>query len=264
MDMPINISGNLERKTEQFPVFVGLFGYFQLLKLGELVLQRGHKTEQLLSILALRLKQPTTRAMLLQTIWPEYDIELAGQSLNSLIYNLRKSLRSALMEQPPVLCEDGVYWLNVDAGIYVDVVLFDAHYAEAKRLHRNGDIVGAETELKQAISLYHGDLSETGLVETVIERQRLRDKYLDALRYLAEYALQRSDWDAGLDFGHAMLKVDVCLEEAHRVVMRSYAALGRRTQAIRQFELCCDVLKQELNIDPERETITLDQQIREG
>ena len=90
---------------------------------------------------------------------------------------------------------------------------------------------------------------ETDLVESAIERQRLRATYLDALRYRANCVTQRDDWEAGLDLGHAMLKVDVCLEEAHRVLMQSYTALGNRTQAIRQFELCRDVLKQELGLD---------------
>jgi DNA-binding SARP family transcriptional activator len=202
--------------------------------------------------------------MLLQTIWPECDKELAGQSLNSLVYNLRRSLRGALADESPILCDDGAYWLNTQAGIAVDVALFDAHIKAAKCLRRNGNIEDAITAMIKAVQMYQGDLIETNLVESAIERERLRADYLDSLRYLIEDALQRNDWEMGLDLGHAMLKTDACLEEAHRALMRCYAALGRRTQAIRQFELCRDVLRQEFSIKPERETILLEQQIREG
>lgn len=253
-----------EIDAAQQPVFVGILGSFRLLSHGQPVSQRGRKLEQLLSILALRLDRPTTRSMLLQAIWPECDRELAGQSLNSLVYTLRKSLRGALADQPPIVCDDGAYWLNTRTAIAVDVALFDAHIRSARRLQRAGDAAGTAAEMLNAVQLYRGDLIENSLVELAIERERLRSDYLDSLRYLVGDALQRHDWEMGLDFGHAMLKTDPCLEEAHRVLMRCYAALGRRTQAIRQFELCRDVLRQEFSIEPEGDTLSLAQAIRGG
>jgi DNA-binding SARP family transcriptional activator len=246
------------------PVFVGLLGNFRLLSQGRPIAQRGRKIEQLLSILALRLDRPTTRSMLLQAIWPECDRELASQSLNSLIYHLRKGLRGALADQPPILCDDSVYRLNTQAGITVDVAIFDRHFKAAKQLHCAGDSDGAAAEMHQAVQLYHGDLIDTSLVELAVERERLRSEYLDSLSYLADGALRRREWEAGLDLGHAMLKADPCLEEAHRILMRCYAALGKRTQAIRQFELCRDVLRQEFDLEPERETLLLERAIRDG
>src|SRR5258708_2715709 len=43
--------------------------------------------------------------------------------------------------------------------------------------------------------------------------------------------------------------------------MRLYARLGRREAALRQYQLCVDVLKRELSTQPEAETTQLHQEI---
>src|SRR5262249_39875127 len=53
----------------------------------------------------------------------------------------------------------------------------------------------------------------------------------------------------------------VLQEPVHRAVMSLYAELGRRQAALRQYQLCMDALKRELNTQPEAETARLYQQI---
>src|SRR5262249_30035380 len=54
---------------------------------------------------------------------------------------------------------------------------------------------------------------------------------------------------------------DALQEPVYRAVMSLYARLGRRQAALRQYQVCMDALKRELNAQPEAETTHLYQQI---
>jgi len=54
------------------------------------------------------------------------------------------------------------------------------------------------------------------------------------------------------------------MEEAHRERMRLLARLGRRSEALAQFDVCKRVLAEELGVEPAAETVRLYQRIREG
>ena len=59
-----------------------------------------------------------------------------------------------------------------------------------------------------------------------------------------------------------ILAVDPLQEEVHRILMRCYAQQGRRTDALRQYDLCRSVLWREVRAVPERETEQLQREIR--
>jgi DNA-binding SARP family transcriptional activator len=46
--------------------------------------------------------------------------------------------------------------------------------------------------------------------------------------------------------------------------MRCYACSGNRGAALRQFQVCAKLLREELDVDPMKETVTLYQSIRAG
>ena len=86
----------------EWPILICLLGPFRLLKLGHpIAVGGGGKTEALLTHLALHPGRPASRSELLHLLWPDQDAALAGQSLNSLVYALRKRLSDALGGAPP-------------------------------------------------------------------------------------------------------------------------------------------------------------------
>jgi DNA-binding SARP family transcriptional activator len=78
----------------------------------------------------------------------------------------------------------------------------------------------------------------------------LADSYLKAVRY--EQTMRGSA---------ALLKEDRCDEVAHRQLMRAYAAQGRRSDALRQYQFCARILAEELGAQLLPETIRLFQAI---
>ncbi len=62
----------------------------------------------------------------------------------------------------------------------------------------------------------------------------------------------------------ALLEEDELQEHHHREAMRLHSMLGERQEALARFERCCQILKQELGLEPLPETIRLAERIRSG
>src|SRR4029450_1573965 len=63
---------------------------------------------------------------------------------------------------------------------------------------------------------------------------------------------------------HRALSLDPLREEAHRQAMRSLAAMGKRSSALRQYDMARRLLIEELGVSPEAETDALRDAIKRG
>ena len=245
------------------PIVICLLGSFLLLKMGQpMRVASGGKAEILLCILALQSNYCASRDTLLSILWPVTHPTLAVQSLHSLIYSLRKQLGDAIGGAAPILHSNGYYQLNVEAGIGVDVASFDALADAGEQLALKGDSRAAAEVYRDALRLYRGDLCAGIDWQVVLERERLQVRYLNLLAHLAEAAFSENNYAVCLDYARRLLDKDPCREDAHRLIMRCYVRQGKRTQALRQYRLCQDILHAELDAVLEPTTIALYDQMR--
>jgi DNA-binding SARP family transcriptional activator len=246
-----------------WPILICLFGSFRLLKAGQLVALRcGGKTEALLGHLGLQENHRIPRETLLQRLWPSSDTALAGQSLHSLVYSLHKLIGDALGGAALVLHDEGHYRLNVEAGVSVDVAGFDALVKAGDQQVGAGDLATAVDAYTGAVGLYRGDLCMGTDVQVLVERERLRARYLTLLAYLADYHFEEGAYVTCQDYAWRLLGRDPCREDAHRMLMRCYVRQGERAEALRHYRLCMDILHAEFEAAPETATTTLFEQIR--
>jgi DNA-binding SARP family transcriptional activator len=262
MKLPLS---NLQEPTERWSILICLLGRFRLLSASQSGLEcNGDRAMTLLGYLALHGESTVSRDQLLALLWPESEPALAGQSLNSLIYGVRKALKDKLEGAPPVVQLNGHYQLNYDAGVSTDVVQFE-RLADAGEEHaREGQTRLARVCYRRAVELYEGDLCIVPDPRTLIERERLRARYLTLLLRLAGAAYKTQRYDQSLVYAQRLLRHDPCREDAHRHVMRCYVQLGERAQAFRQYQLCQELLRQEFDAVPEQATVSLFDQIRLG
>jgi DNA-binding SARP family transcriptional activator len=240
-----------------------LLGNFRLLVAGELIpIHPGGKSEALLSLLALQSGRRISRERLVQTLWPASDSALGLRSLNTLVYNLHKLLGPALQDAAPVLHEDGYYRLNFAAGIGVDVTHFDRLVAEGDQYMHAGDTTATHETYTCAVALYRGDLCFAADAHALMERERLRARYLTLLAQLSESHYQIGDFSTALEYLWQLLVRDPCREDAHRLVMRCYMRRGERAAALHHYQVCVDVLRTEFDAVPEAATVALFNQIR--
>ncbi len=247
----------------RWPIFIRLLGSFGLFKVGRPVPVRpGGKTHVLLQTLALRPEHRFSRDTLLDRIWPNSPSSLAGQSLNSLVYSLHKALGDCIGGAAPVVRNEESYHLNVAAGIGVDVACFNEAADSADRQAHAGNWDAAAAESRRAMGWYNGDLVGGEDVQAVVERERLRARYLDLLARLADYSYGRGDYAGALGNALQLISYDQCREDAHRLIMRCHVRQGERAQAMRQYRLCEQVLRAEFDAAPEPATKSLFDQVR--
>src|SRR5690606_6638080 len=109
-----------------------------------------------------------------------------------------------------------------------------------------------------AIELYRGPFfPEADGTWAWTEREHLREAFFNACLDLARLQLESRQYNAALENCHRVLNEDPCLEEAHRLAMKIYAAQGNRAAITRQFEYCRQILHQEINVPPSPQTETL-------
>src|SRR4030095_8207048 len=115
--------------------------------------------------------------------------------------------------------------------------------------------------LQQASALYVGDLldgfevSEDPVEEWLRgERARLRESAIHVLTRLVPHQAKSGSPESAIQFAARLLALDPLREETHRTLMRLYARQGRLGDALRQYQACVNVLRQELGVDPAEET----------
>jgi DNA-binding SARP family transcriptional activator len=209
---------------------------------------------------------PIPKEVLMELFWPEAHPDAARNNLNVSIYGLRQALRKTHPDYLHVLFRDECYLLNPDMHTWVDAEEFVEHHETGQSLEQGGELIPALREYRVAESLYQGEFLEEDRYEDwlVPRRQRLQDDYLILLDRLSRLYLDQEDFAACAAACHKMLAVEPCREEAHRRLMRCYCRQGQPHLAIRQYHLCVEHLKEELDISPAKTTEVLHQQVRKG
>jgi len=215
----------------------------------------GRKAQALLAYLALNPKQRCTRDRLATLLWSDRGEEQARQSLRQAVRSLHKALGD---ESAAILVSDGERLTLVPEAVAVDVHAFERLSATNTR-----------EALEQATALYTGDFLEgidvrsEGFEEWLAaERARLRDLAADALQRLTQMYVDSGEWDSALRGAQQLLALDPLREEAHRILMRLYDRTERRALALRQYRVCEETLKRELDTPPAPETVRLHSEIR--
>ena len=271
--MAVNYSGSVDQisgvrapaaavPAAAVPVLICLLVQFQVMGRGGVLRNNSQKAEQLLSTLALSPHQATARSFLLDVLWPDTNSVQSGVLLRGLLHKVRLWFAGLLNGQPLVVRDEDTFRLNLDAGVRVDMMEFERHVACGDQAVRWNKEAEALQHYADAAHLYRGDLLAYSCADVEIERERLRGLYLRATGHLAHQHFSDGDFLKAIDYAQRMLRTNPFHEDAHRVIMRSYARRNERGQALRQFQLCQSMLYSEFNIQPELETLALYELIR--
>jgi DNA-binding SARP family transcriptional activator len=213
------------------------------------------KGQAILRYLITQPKHCETVDVLMAALWPEEPSEAAQHKLRIAISALRCSLNRNYVSEPGggyILCKDHGYQLNPSVTIQSDVDEFLALYQAGCEAN---DIAAAKL-YEKACHLYTGPFLIEDLYAdwSFLRREELLKTYVVMCDSLAEFNLETRRYWAAAKWASAILKVDRCDEEAHRQLIRAYAAEGHRSEALRQYHYCERVLSEEMGVQPTLET----------
>jgi DNA-binding SARP family transcriptional activator len=220
------------------------------------------KARSILQFLMTRPREAVARELIMEAMWPDHDQQTAGNNLKVAIHSLRKTINRLLGSRDSSFCIlyiQGGYMVNPDIEIWFDVEEFERHWTAGRRLERAGNASGAVVEFELAEALYRGDYLEDFPYDewTLLRREILKDTYLIILGKLADYYLDAGDYENCIIYCQKIMAKDPCREDTYRRLIRCYSRLGNKNRSLRWYELCCQTMLSELDINPDQETVNL-------
>ena len=210
-------------------------------------------------------RQPHSREKLATLFWGETSDRQAKASLRNTLYELRRDLSSGSgTAQEYIVAESNTLCFNPKADYWLDVEEFE------KLLDKEATDERARMDnYARAVELVRGDFLEGFIVKDCLEfedwaffeRERLQRRCLEALTELSDYCGRQGEYDRAIAYAIQILSRDNLQENVHRQLMRLYYAAGNRSAALRQYEVCKEVIGRELGVAPLAETTALYQQI---
>jgi TolB-like protein len=213
----------------------------------------GKKIQGLLGYLAVESARPHSREQLAALLWSETGDERAR-------HNLRQALSKVRRSYGPLISSTGEA-LALDLGqCSVDAREFD-------RLARSEDV----GDLARCMELYRDDL-----LDGLVLREALYDEWLlgaqhqfrrtacDAIERLASKLPALGRADEAVAVLNRRIAMDPACEPAHRHLMELFERIGRRSDALRQYQFLSEALDRELSMEPSVETRATYERIRAG
>ena len=245
---------------------IHLFHRFEI-RLGEApVAIETRKVQELLCYLLLFRHQNHPREVLAGRLWSETSTAQSRNNLRKTLWQLQTLLRTTEEGAAGLLvADDDWVQLHPDAMLWSDVALLETAYRQMEGI-RGRALSDAQAELaRQAIGHYRGDLLEGWYLDwCLVERQHYRYMALALLDKLCGYCESRSEYEAAIGYAMQILRHEPARESAHRWLMRLHALAGDRTAALRQYGWCVAALREELDVDPDVQTVQLHVQLQSG
>ena len=229
-------------------IYLKLFGRIELRSpAGEALALSSRKAIGLLAYLARARGNSARRDHLATALWPDSGEAHARQSLRQALSNLRRALPEQARELVTASGDNVV--LNRD--LYRDDVTEFILLTETD----------TTDDLRRAVDLWDGELmdgfnarSSTFDDWLMQERMTLRERMLGAMTQLLERYEGDSNDEAAIRTGVKLVSIDPLREDAHRALMRLYARRGQIGSALRQYRICRENLRRELDVEPEAST----------
>jgi predicted ATPase/DNA-binding SARP family transcriptional activator/DNA-binding CsgD family transcriptional regulator len=218
------------------------------------------KARSLIKLLALSPGHRLHREQAMDLLWPEFDSKAAANNLHHALHVARHTLEPSAGAASGYLHLRGESLaLSLAGPVWVDVEAFE----EAATTARHAMEPAA---YRAAIELYSGELLPQDRYEAWAEERRaqLRGVYLSLLLELAGVYEERKEFGEAIEALERVVAEDPTHEEAHVALIRQHALLGRRREALRQYERLREALYKEFGAEPEAATVHLHEEIWAG
>lgn len=228
------------------------------------------KEQGLLAYLAMEADQPHSRDSLVGLFWPELPPSDARNNLRVALSRLKRHLGDSISLETT---RHTIRFIP-DSPIQFDVTQF-LKLINNTNEHEHPSLAACQPcreRLKQAVELYRGEFLAGFFLEDCLAfeewlfvwRERLHVQMLKQLDRLVQVAESSEHFAEAERYARRQIELDPLHESAHRQLMRALAAQGQRSAALNQFQTCTTVLRDELGIEPEAETLLLHQEIQAG
>ncbi len=230
---------------------------------------KSNKVRALLVYLMAEADRPHRREQLAGLLWPDWPDSDALSNLRYALSNLRKVIGDRATDPPFLAISRDSLQFNNRSDHWLDVASFmEETIIGAARTGDTADLAS----LEKALGLYQGSFLEGFSIKDsanfeewiLLKRHQIDRRMLSTLSYLVKAEEAAGKYVQAQFWARKQLEMDPWSEPAHRQLMRTLALGGNRSAALRQFEECRQLLREELGVEPSQQTLDLSEQIRGG
>lgn len=203
----------------------------------------ARKAQALLACLALRPGAALARDYLASLLWDETDAELARASLRQALAAIRRCLPEAAARALSA---------STDA-LALDTTLASSDVQQFRDLVRDG----SPRALIEAAERFDGELlpgfdARSAAFDAWLDEHRraLRREWSQALQRAATQCRSAGDLEGATAALARLVAIEPANEAAQRELMELFARRGLHTEALRQYRVCSEALRRDLDVAP--------------
>lgn len=191
-----------------------------------------------------------SREALATFFFPDVDLSRGLAYLRNTLWTINKTLGDTWL-----IVERDTVQIASQNGLWVDVWAFAHYELQVDNLQA----------LQSAVALYRDDfLRGFSLPDSdqfdewqFFQAQSFRQRLSDTLEKLTRGYITQNRYEEAIPYARRWVLMDNLNESAHRNLMRLYDWTGQRSAALRQYQTCADLLRDELGIAPDEKTRSL-------
>lgn len=217
------------------------------------------RLQSLVAYLALHRDAPQPRQRLAFLFWPDSSEAQARNNLRQFVHALRHTAPD--ISDMLLIDLHTIQWRQ-DIDLRLDVEEFERALRVVDVQARTQDIHAARAAGERMLALYQADLLPGCYDEWIgPERDRLRDRFTQALRWLVTFHEAQRDFALAIRCARRLIRCDPLDEEGYRCLMRLLAQTGDRVGELRAYRACATALGQGLGMEPSQATKELHQRL---
>ena len=232
---------------------------------------RTKRIEALLTYLVVESERGHRRESLMGLLFSEMDTDVASNNLRQTLTRLRRIIGDREVPDPFLTITRESIQFNRKSNYWCDLIEFEelVRGCDEHRDYRQAMCSSCMRRAQKGVDLYRGPflgnifLSDSVAFEewAAILREKLKQKALAALEALTTFHVRRGEYEEAIIFGQRQLEIEPWREEVHQLLIRLFARIGRRAQALAQYQACVKVLQDELEVEPSPSIKALREQI---
>jgi DNA-binding SARP family transcriptional activator len=235
---------------------VELLGGFRVERIGVArpVVWQRRSARTLTKLLAAHPRHSLHREEILELLWPGVPAKSALNRFGQALHAARRAFEPELLPR-----KSSAYLRLTESMLSLETehVVIDADLFQ--QLAESALGRGNEEAYESALAAYGGELlPEDRYQDWCAERRAfLAELRIRLMVELADTVEERGAQAAAVDRLREVLRYDPTREDVHRRLIVLYAQMGTRDQAVRQFQMCREVLQRELGLLPAASTLAL-------
>lgn len=213
------------------------------------------KSVAIIAILICNENQKISREKLASMLWAD-SFETANYNLRYNLWNIKKVIPKDKLNNDFITTTKDYCQINSKYEFKCDVLDFESIKLDKKNLID----INFLNKLIHAKNNFKGDFLDQFYIKdgdeynewVLANRAKYQKKYIECLNLLLYHYINSSQFEKAIEILEDILKVNPYEEEAHYNLMKLYVEKNERHKAVLQYKKCYNILRQELNIVPQK------------